>query len=156
MSPSILDSFDPFATHPFTNGSGVIPEPPPPSEYPLLIPSPRNRSHFLPTFCSSPSTSASLPPQLFGSPQQTSHLKTPHPRHMLPPSQQPVIRPVYPPSPHDATACPMFCCVHFIPTHTPIPRRTTQAVRPELKLSTWRIDSIRLPCPKFKNKMPRQ
>ncbi|KAF9566343.1 hypothetical protein CPC08DRAFT_814910 [Agrocybe pediades] len=35
----LLASFDPFATHPFTNNSGVIPEPPSPSMYPVAIPS---------------------------------------------------------------------------------------------------------------------
>ncbi|KAF8959079.1 hypothetical protein BDZ97DRAFT_1610119, partial [Flammula alnicola] len=35
----LLDSFDPFATHPFTNNSGVVAQPPMPSIYPLLVPS---------------------------------------------------------------------------------------------------------------------
>lgn len=37
-------SFDPFATHPFTNNSGVMPLPPPPSKYPYPLPSPHNVS----------------------------------------------------------------------------------------------------------------
>jgi hypothetical protein len=36
---SLLESFDPFATHPFTNGCGVLPQPPPPSLYAVPIPS---------------------------------------------------------------------------------------------------------------------
>ena len=35
----LLESFDPFATHPFTNGCGVLPQPPPPSLYAIPIPS---------------------------------------------------------------------------------------------------------------------
>ncbi|KDR81786.1 hypothetical protein GALMADRAFT_239979 [Galerina marginata CBS 339.88] len=38
-SSPLLESFDPFATHPFTNGSGVTPQPPPPSVYAVPIPS---------------------------------------------------------------------------------------------------------------------
>lgn len=33
----LLDSFDPFATHPFTNNSGLEPPPPLPSPYPSSI-----------------------------------------------------------------------------------------------------------------------
>lgn len=33
----LLDSFDPFATHPFTNNSGLEPLPPLPSPYPSSI-----------------------------------------------------------------------------------------------------------------------
>ena len=33
----LLDSFDPFATHPFTNNSGLEPPPPLPSSYPSSI-----------------------------------------------------------------------------------------------------------------------
>ncbi|TCD65623.1 hypothetical protein EIP91_002428 [Steccherinum ochraceum] len=35
MSHSVLASFDPLATHPFTNNSGLLPKPTPPSKYPL-------------------------------------------------------------------------------------------------------------------------
>ncbi|KAF8652715.1 hypothetical protein AX16_004219 [Volvariella volvacea WC 439] len=39
MSPSsLLEGFDPFATHPFTNISGLMAPPPPPSQYPIPIP----------------------------------------------------------------------------------------------------------------------
>lgn len=34
MSNSVLSSFDPLATHPFTNNSGLLPKPAPPSQFP--------------------------------------------------------------------------------------------------------------------------
>lgn len=37
---SNLSSFNPFATHSFTNNSGLAPQPPKPSKYPHPIPSP--------------------------------------------------------------------------------------------------------------------
>ncbi|KAI8998995.1 hypothetical protein BD414DRAFT_476652 [Trametes punicea] len=40
MSNSVLASFDPLATHPFTNNSGLLPKPAPPSHYPHPHPSP--------------------------------------------------------------------------------------------------------------------
>ena len=46
----ILNSFDPHAIHPFTNGSGLVPQPPQPSQYPIPIPSPRRPSAFSPTY----------------------------------------------------------------------------------------------------------
>ncbi|KAL9714785.1 hypothetical protein Ac2012v2_001445 [Leucoagaricus gongylophorus] len=46
----ILNSFDPHAIHPFTNGSGLVPQPPKPSQYPIPIPSPRRPSAFSPTY----------------------------------------------------------------------------------------------------------
>ncbi|KXN82574.1 hypothetical protein AN958_02425 [Leucoagaricus sp. SymC.cos] len=46
----LLESFDPFATHPFTNGSGVVPQPPKPSQYPIPKPSQRRSSAFSPTY----------------------------------------------------------------------------------------------------------
>lgn len=36
--PTLLEGFDPFATHPFTNGSGVIPPPHQPSQYSFPVP----------------------------------------------------------------------------------------------------------------------
>lgn len=39
MSHIVPASFDPFATHPFTNNSGVPPQPPQPYPYPRPIPS---------------------------------------------------------------------------------------------------------------------
>ncbi|KAF8162948.1 hypothetical protein B0H34DRAFT_693524 [Crassisporium funariophilum] len=44
MAHSPLQSFDPFATHPFTNNSGLAPQPPLPSPYPVPIPSPHRQS----------------------------------------------------------------------------------------------------------------
>ncbi|KAI9056877.1 hypothetical protein FKP32DRAFT_1598757 [Trametes sanguinea] len=40
MSNSVLSSFDPLATHPFTNNSGLMPKPAAPSQYPHPHPSP--------------------------------------------------------------------------------------------------------------------
>ncbi|KDQ59506.1 hypothetical protein JAAARDRAFT_33082 [Jaapia argillacea MUCL 33604] len=40
MSNSVLASFDPFAVHPFTNSSGLMAPPPPPSQFPRHPPSP--------------------------------------------------------------------------------------------------------------------
>lgn len=40
MSHSILKNFDPHAVHPFTNSSGLMPKPTPPSQYPHPLPSP--------------------------------------------------------------------------------------------------------------------
>ncbi|KAI0747679.1 hypothetical protein C8Q80DRAFT_1219147 [Daedaleopsis nitida] len=34
MSNSVLSSFDPLATHPFTNNSGLLPKPAAPSQFP--------------------------------------------------------------------------------------------------------------------------
>ncbi|KAI0781311.1 N-terminal glutamine amidase-domain-containing protein [Trametes elegans] len=39
MSNSVLSSFDPLATHPFTNNSGLMPKPSQPSQYPHPSPS---------------------------------------------------------------------------------------------------------------------
>ncbi|KAI0648247.1 hypothetical protein C8Q79DRAFT_954503 [Trametes meyenii] len=38
MSNSVLASFDPLATHPFTNNSGLLPKPAAPSQYPHASP----------------------------------------------------------------------------------------------------------------------
>ncbi|KAF5386891.1 hypothetical protein D9615_001881 [Tricholomella constricta] len=99
MTHSILASFDPFATHPFTNGSGLVPEPPMPSQYPILIPSPRNRSRLPSAFpASSLDTSASSSSPPAGSPQTPPHVKAPEPRRILSSNSQPsVTRPIFVP-----------------------------------------------------------
>ncbi|EMD34456.1 hypothetical protein CERSUDRAFT_117310 [Gelatoporia subvermispora B] len=38
QSPSTLTSFDPLATHPFTNNSGLLPKPVAPSQFPHHVP----------------------------------------------------------------------------------------------------------------------
>ena len=43
---SLPNSFNPFATHPFTNGSGVVPRPPLPSTYPAHVPSSHVRTYY--------------------------------------------------------------------------------------------------------------
>lgn len=54
----LLESFDPFATHPFTNIRGVMPEPPSPSAY--LMPVPQTRDTTKHPRYPSTSTSASF------------------------------------------------------------------------------------------------
>ncbi|TBU29040.1 hypothetical protein BD311DRAFT_302649 [Dichomitus squalens] len=39
MSNSVLSSFNPLATHPFTNNSGLMPKPAAPSQFPHPLPS---------------------------------------------------------------------------------------------------------------------
>ena len=45
MSNSVLSSFDPLATHPFTNNSGLLPKPVAPSQYPHHVPSSKAHPH---------------------------------------------------------------------------------------------------------------
>lgn len=72
----LLDSFDPFATHPFTNNSGLAPRPPQPSQYPASPP----QKHNFPSPQSAPSSS---PPAT----QNHSPVKAPQPR--IPPPGSP-------------------------------------------------------------------
>ncbi|KAL1687643.1 hypothetical protein GGG16DRAFT_127741 [Schizophyllum commune] len=79
--PTLPESFDPFANHPFTNGSGVVPRPPPPHAYkyaaarldhPSSAPPPASSASY-PT---SPQPSSSMhigsPPDMtFGSPSSS-------------------------------------------------------------------------------------
>ncbi|KAI0071812.1 hypothetical protein K474DRAFT_1686901 [Panus rudis PR-1116 ss-1] len=52
MTHTVLSSFDPLATHPFTNNSGLLPKPIPPSQYPHHVPSSTSMTN------SSPSTTS--------------------------------------------------------------------------------------------------
>ena len=45
MSNSVLSSFDPLATHPFTNNSAVLPKPAAPSQYPHHVPASSKSVH---------------------------------------------------------------------------------------------------------------
>ncbi|PIL30512.1 hypothetical protein GSI_07212 [Ganoderma sinense ZZ0214-1] len=45
MSNTVLSSFDPLATHPFTNNSGLLPKPVAPSQYPRHVPSSKALPH---------------------------------------------------------------------------------------------------------------
>ncbi|KAG6919952.1 hypothetical protein DXG01_013301 [Tephrocybe rancida] len=93
MTHSILGSFDPFATHPFTNGSGVIPAPPMPSQYPIPIQSPRTHSTY-PAY-SSPGGPSPPPAGTLQTPPQ---IKAPRPQRLpSPPSQSSVTRPIFVP-----------------------------------------------------------
>lgn len=58
----ILNSFDPHAVHPFTNGSGLAPQPPRPSQFPIPIPPPRRPSAFSPTYSQYPDEYKQSPP----------------------------------------------------------------------------------------------
>ncbi|KAG9226435.1 hypothetical protein CCMSSC00406_0003314 [Pleurotus cornucopiae] len=79
---SLLDSFDPFATHPFTNISGVIPQPPAPSRY--AIPQrPRASTSQTSSAASSPSSSQGSSPTL----------QSPQPRPFASSPPQPVFVP---------------------------------------------------------------
>lgn len=62
---SNLSSFNPFATHPFTNNSGLAPQPPRPSKYPHPIPSP---SHLVAPQTSSPYVKSPQPQRGAGNP----------------------------------------------------------------------------------------
>ncbi|GBE82629.1 hypothetical protein BKA93DRAFT_815622 [Sparassis latifolia] len=64
MSQPVLASFDPLATHPFTNNSGLLPKPAAPSQFPLPI------SSSLRTAATSPSRRDSTAPPLLA-PQPT-------------------------------------------------------------------------------------
>ncbi|KAI4517200.1 hypothetical protein K525DRAFT_367908 [Schizophyllum commune Loenen D] len=68
--PTLPESFDPFANHPFTNGSGVVPRPPPPHAYKYAAARPD-----LPSSAPPPASSASYPtsPQ----PSSSMHIGSP-------------------------------------------------------------------------------
>lgn len=59
MSQSALASFDPLATHPFTNNSGLMPKPVAPSKYPHPVPSilPTHAAHAVPMHAPQPKRS---------------------------------------------------------------------------------------------------
>ena len=88
----LLNSFDPLATHPFTNNSGLAPRPPQPSKYPNPTPSPSHQSHFPATFPTSPAQSASPS----SPPAAQSPLKSPQPRRREPGSPRTLHSPTRP------------------------------------------------------------
>ncbi|KAG6831189.1 hypothetical protein H0H92_012329 [Tricholoma furcatifolium] len=103
MSNPVLNSFDPFALHPFTNGSGVLPPPPKPSQYPILIPSPRiDTSSYSPTSPGGTSASPSSLPSP-GSPQTPPQLKIPQPRYSQSPPTS-AIQPIFVPFRHETSS----------------------------------------------------
>lgn len=69
MSTIVPPSFDPFAAHPFTNGSGVLPKPPQPHPYPRPIPAQQPDAHRSPTQTPSSSIPTANTPTPFHSPQ---------------------------------------------------------------------------------------
>ncbi|TFK42975.1 hypothetical protein BDQ12DRAFT_677118 [Crucibulum laeve] len=80
----LLASFDPFATHPFTNNSGLAPRPPLPSQYPIPIPSPRAQVYYPSSngdYSDNMSASPSSPPSTQSSPPG---VYSPQPRRRAP------------------------------------------------------------------------
>ncbi|TRM61842.1 hypothetical protein BD626DRAFT_570547 [Schizophyllum amplum] len=71
MSP-LPASFDPFATHPFTNGSGVVSRPPPPHAYALHRP-----DHPLPVSYASGAPPPSSPPTQYPASPPAMHMGSP-------------------------------------------------------------------------------
>lgn len=88
----LLDSFDPFAIHPFTNNSGLTPLPPLPSLYPLPIPS-QPTYPGLPTSSSSTQTinSISSMPNIQNTPSFFQPQSQPVPLPKASPSRSPPI-----------------------------------------------------------------
>ncbi|KAH9929646.1 hypothetical protein B0H21DRAFT_826181 [Amylocystis lapponica] len=64
VSQPVLSSFDPLATHPFTNNSGLLPMPTPPSSFPHPISSAYNTSSI--------------------DPKQSTYMYAPQPKHASP------------------------------------------------------------------------
>lgn len=62
MSSAPLNSFNPFAVHPFTNSSGLPPQPARPSQYPLHIPASMTASSRASNASHSPSSTPSSSP----------------------------------------------------------------------------------------------
>ncbi|PCH38455.1 hypothetical protein WOLCODRAFT_43048, partial [Wolfiporia cocos MD-104 SS10] len=59
-----LASFDPLATHPFTNNSGLLPVPAQPSQFPHPLPSPLRTEHTELPAPAKPGTATTPPPTL--------------------------------------------------------------------------------------------
>ncbi|KZS99001.1 hypothetical protein SISNIDRAFT_447831 [Sistotremastrum niveocremeum HHB9708] len=85
MSNQVLKSFDPFATHPFTNSAGVTPQPNLPSHptYHLTRPVNSSRSN----------DSSSHPSSAYSPPAQGGSIRAPQP---VPAGQQPIFTPFRP------------------------------------------------------------
>ncbi|KAH6918995.1 hypothetical protein BKA70DRAFT_37496 [Coprinopsis sp. MPI-PUGE-AT-0042] len=75
---SPLASFDPFANHPFTNGSGLMPEAPYGSAYPMQFAAARAPKSYYPSPASSPAHSGSSTPSSRG---QSTPLYSPQAHH---------------------------------------------------------------------------
>ncbi|EAU88228.1 hypothetical protein CC1G_03900 [Coprinopsis cinerea okayama7 len=98
MASSPLGSFDPFATHPFTNGSGIIPQAPYPSQYPMQFASAQRQSqtyypsspptHYSSYAPSSTSSGASTP-----STSPSTPLYSPRPHRASPSNAKPIFVP---------------------------------------------------------------
>ena len=82
MSNSVLSSFDPLATHPFTNNSGLLPKPAAPSQFPHPVPA--SKAH--------PSHTAPGPIIL-----TTTHVHAPQPKRAPAKSSSSAPKPVFVP-----------------------------------------------------------
>ncbi|KAL0947066.1 hypothetical protein HGRIS_013207 [Hohenbuehelia grisea] len=83
---SLLDSFDPFATHPFTNNCGLVPQPPQSAPYPTSLFSLPRRSHMPSKPQASSPSSTQAPSKGMSSP------KAPQPRYASS-APQPIFEP---------------------------------------------------------------
>ncbi len=104
------DSFNPFATHPFTNGSGVVPRPPPPT-YQVHIPSSHARTYYAETMApealalstSMESTSSISSSNSNASSQSTTPLHSPKPSRIAPFAPPATARQIFVPFRKDAS-----------------------------------------------------
>ncbi|CAA7265437.1 unnamed protein product [Cyclocybe aegerita] len=96
----LLASFDPFATHPFTNGSGVPPRPPLPSSYPVPIPSRQAQPYYGGTITQYPPLSSSA--SSTSSSQSSTPLRAPRPQRANSPMTP--ARPIFVPFRKDASS----------------------------------------------------
>lgn len=102
----LLESFDPFAVHPFTNNSGLAPSLPQPSKYPTPLPSPRYQPS---TVSTSPASTPSSSPEsftFFPSSPPSSHVYPKHPstQPTAPASTMSPSRPVFVPFRKDTSS----------------------------------------------------
>ena len=72
-SRSALASFDPLAVHPFTNSSGLLPQPTPPSQYPHLLTSPATSNGSSPSSSPTPGLVHAPQPRLASPGVKKSH-----------------------------------------------------------------------------------
>ncbi|TEB36207.1 hypothetical protein FA13DRAFT_1237645 [Coprinellus micaceus] len=104
---SLPGSFDPFATHPFTNNSGLFPNTPQPSQY--LMPTPSRGGQPPSSYYSSYSYPAS---------QSSSGSSTPSSQPMTPlysPRAQPMGQPIFTPFKRSETSSPELVLKKKVP-----------------------------------------
>ena len=94
MSQIVPPSFDPFATHPFTNNSGIPPQAPQPYPYPRPIPSAHFHAQHASSGLPNPSQASSLPT---AQTPMTVHAPQPSRPHAHSSASAPVQKPVFEP-----------------------------------------------------------